>query len=251
MPTTAPRTLTGAALFAYIFRGARRRNLDPLAVLSVVHSEGGLYAVTGDGGTSFGPFQLHRGGALPAGHSSDAQAWANSPEGVDYALNQIQGVASGERGPTAIYSIVNGFEHPLNVPAEVSSSEGIYQQLEQSPHASSNLASDGTAQLIGFWDDVGGIFGKLNPGSPFKNPFDPKLGGLVPDVQHPIRAIEGAGNSILPDWFSLRNAERGGMIVIGLVLTLVGLVLLGLQAGKSGPVGQVSGAAGAVKAVAA
>ena len=53
---------------------APRYGVDPAAALAVAAQEG-LSGRVGDAGTSFGPFQLHRGGALPAGRG---RAWAES-----------------------------------------------------------------------------------------------------------------------------------------------------------------------------
>src|SRR5690242_7823081 len=92
-------------LTALIRQGARRRGVDPAAALAVAMVEGGLRrGAIGDQGTSFGTFQLHRGGALPAGRGLP---WADSPAGISYALNQIARVAGGLRGRAAVSAIVN------------------------------------------------------------------------------------------------------------------------------------------------
>lgn len=117
--------LTGPALQAYIVQGARQRNLDPAAVLAVASVEGGWYQAVGDGGTSFGPFQLHVGGALPGG-ISDPLSWANSPEGLDYALDHIAGVAAGLSGTEAVSNIVYRFERPADPASEVTRAMGAY-----------------------------------------------------------------------------------------------------------------------------
>lgn len=114
--------LYGENLIDYIIRGSRSRGLDPAAVLAVASVEGGFYGATGDSGSSFGPFQLHEGGALPSrytGNRTAAKAWANSPAGIDYALNGIATVARGKTGHSAIESIVTSFERPLDVAAEI------------------------------------------------------------------------------------------------------------------------------------
>ncbi len=105
-----------------IYRGALRYGLDPQAVLAVASAEG-LGAGAGDGGTSFGPFQLHIGGALPRGKD---EAWANSPAGIDYALRQIARVAGGKTGVEAISAIVRGFERPADPAAEIRRAAGTY-----------------------------------------------------------------------------------------------------------------------------
>ena len=114
----------------YIVKRARALGLDPAAVLAVAEQEGssgwGGRSVTagiGDSGTSFGPWQLHWGGAYPAfaphGNALAAQKWAMSPAGIDYALKQIQGVARGLTGREAINAIVTRFERPAAPGAEV------------------------------------------------------------------------------------------------------------------------------------
>lgn len=110
-----------------IQQGARRRGLDPRAVGAVALSEGGLaWGAVGDQGTSFGPFQLHVGGALPRGRGA---AWANSPAGINYALDQIAKVARGKTGRQAISHIVKRFERPADPASEIERALGHYQTL--------------------------------------------------------------------------------------------------------------------------
>jgi hypothetical protein len=109
---------------AYIIQQARRRNLDPNAVLAVARQEG-LGGGIGDRGTSFGPWQLHQGGALPRG-IRNPQQWAWSPQGINYALDRIAGVAAGRRGRAAIQAIVTGFERPANPGREIQGALGAY-----------------------------------------------------------------------------------------------------------------------------
>lgn len=113
------------SLTAYLTRRAQQLGLDPRAVLAVASVEGGLRTgAVGDQGTSYGPFQLHRGGALPAGKGA---AWANSPAGLDYALQRM--AASGARGKSgraAVEAIVRNFERPANPGAEIQKALGHY-----------------------------------------------------------------------------------------------------------------------------
>ncbi len=109
----------------YIRQHAPRYNLDPRAVLAVASSEG-LSGAVGDSGTSYGPFQLHVGGALPQGRT---QAWAESPAGMDYALREIGKVAGGMQGQAAVNAIVNKFERPANPGGEVQRAWGAYNQF--------------------------------------------------------------------------------------------------------------------------
>ena len=108
-----------------IIQGSRARNLDPMAVLAVAQQEG-LGGGIGDSGTSFGPFQLHVGGALPRGRGNQ---WANSPEGINYALDRIASVAKGKHGAAAINAIVTQFERPANPGREASRALASYGQV--------------------------------------------------------------------------------------------------------------------------
>lgn len=112
-----------AALNAAI---ARYPSLDPKAVLGIAAHEG-LSGGIGDQGTSFGPFQLHQGGALPANIPlSQGNKWAWSPEGLNYALSRIQGVAGGLKGLPAITAISTRFERPANPQAEIADAARHY-----------------------------------------------------------------------------------------------------------------------------
>lgn len=113
-----------ASAAPYIRSRARRYGLDPRAVLAIGRVEGGLrrYAV-GDQGTSFGPFQLHRGGALPRGKGA---AWAGSNAGIDYALRGMSGVAKGLTGRAAVEAISRRFERPADPGAEIRKAMAFY-----------------------------------------------------------------------------------------------------------------------------
>lgn len=97
--------------------------VDINAMLSVAAQEG-LGGGVGDNGTSFGPFQLHEGGALPSGKD---QAWAESPEGIDYAVKTIASVAKGKVGPEAIKAIVTQFERSADQPTEIANALSVYE----------------------------------------------------------------------------------------------------------------------------
>ncbi len=114
-------------LWALIQQYSAHLHLDPYAVASVSIMEGGgRFGEVGDGGTSFGPFQMHVGGALPPGRNA---AWANSPQGVYYAMQQMAHVAAGMRGAQAIQNIVRRFERPAAPAPEVAGAISNYQQL--------------------------------------------------------------------------------------------------------------------------
>jgi hypothetical protein len=99
---------------------------DPRAALAVASAEG-LAGGIGDSGTSFGPWQLHRGGALPKGIANPHQ-WAWSDAGLLYALSQIKKVAGNRVGQDAISAIVNRFERPAAPGAEIQRALNYYRR---------------------------------------------------------------------------------------------------------------------------
>jgi hypothetical protein len=109
--------------------------VDARAALAVAMTEGGTkFGAVGDKGTSFGPFQLHIGGQNPYGDPAKAAAFANSIQGINYALDQM--AKSGARGLTglaAIKQIVGGpgwgFERPKNAAAEVAKAFEYFKQI--------------------------------------------------------------------------------------------------------------------------
>lgn len=107
---------------SYIMKRAPYYGVDPRAALAVARSEG-LSGAVGDNGTSFGPFQLHVGGALPSGRG---RTWAESNAGIDYALSRIGSVSKGLKGNAAINAIVRHFERPADPDSEVQRAIGYY-----------------------------------------------------------------------------------------------------------------------------
>lgn len=83
---------------------APRFGLDPSAVVAYALTQGGVHwGARGDQGTSFGPFQLHRGGAL----GSHNEQWANSQQGLIAAMQMMSHAgAKGMTGPNAAAYIV-------------------------------------------------------------------------------------------------------------------------------------------------
>ena len=108
----------GQSVRDLILRFAKKYRLDPAAVMAVARGEGGLgWGAVGDSGTSFGPFQLHRGGALPAGEGPE---FANSPAGIEYALRKMaESGAAGLTGAEAINAIIRRFERPADPDSSV------------------------------------------------------------------------------------------------------------------------------------
>lgn len=113
----------------YIARTAQSYGLDPKAVLAIASHEG-LSGGVGDNGTSFGPFQLHRGGALPGNVGSNAQAWAWSNQGINYALRQmVADGAKGLNGRAAVSAISRNFERPADPAGEIADAMAHYGKV--------------------------------------------------------------------------------------------------------------------------
>lgn len=122
---------------------ARRYNLDPRAMAAIAHHESGIrWGAVGDNGSSFGPFQLHIGGAMPAGKG---QNFADSLRGVMYAASRM--AASGARGKTglaAITAMSRNFERPADPASEIADAMNYYRG-----HGGGNVSSARTGLRAG------------------------------------------------------------------------------------------------------
>lgn len=125
---------------------------DIQAIFAVATVEGGFdpSSPPGDHGTSFGPFQLHKGGALPAG-IANPQQWAWSKQGIDYAVDRAVAAEHGAKGHAAIANIVQGFEHPANPTAEIARASAVYDSGAVDVHGTGPLhtGQDSIATTVG------------------------------------------------------------------------------------------------------
>lgn len=115
-----------ARLRVLVQQAAQRYNLDPRAMLAIAHHESGdRFGAVGDNGSSFGPWQLHVGGALPQGMGAN---FANSRKGVMYVARQMAADgAAGKKGLAAIQAMSRNFERPANPAAEIQDAWNFYQ----------------------------------------------------------------------------------------------------------------------------
>lgn len=179
-----------ASVPALIRQYSRRYGVDPRAALAVARTEGGLRTgAVGDQGTSYGPFQLHVGGALPRGKGA---AWANSAAGIEYAIRQM--AAAGARGLTgraAIEAIVRKFERPADPDSQVAKALGFYGSAGLGGSESPTGGPQGvTAANIG---DIGASGGGSSAWA--RALLDPRVSrdpmallGAIKDVQAPAAA---------------------------------------------------------------
>lgn len=221
--------LSGAQLQDYIREQSVQRGLDPNAVLSVATVEGGFSGAIGDSGSSYGPFQLHVGGALPPGKTN---AWARSNAGIQYALNRIAAVAKGLTGRNAINAIVTKFERPAAPQAEVAKAYDIYRSspsTSASPSANEDANNPPERNL------------NLNAIS--------YLTSLLPEPKTPdIPAL-----NVLKELGKKSTYVRAGEAIAGVICLFMGISLLAKELGigdnvlrlvsAAAPVGKVTSAA--------
>jgi len=110
---------------------ARKHGIDPQAAIAVAMGEGGLVnrdGDRGDGGRSFGPFQLYERGELPrqyVGRPDIADQWAWSPAGIEHALSRMAETgARGLTGSRAVETIIRKFERPADPDSSVRNALG-------------------------------------------------------------------------------------------------------------------------------
>lgn len=120
----------GLSLVRYVDEHAPAYRVDPAAELAITTQEGGGGGI-GDNGTSFGPNQLHYGGALPSSvyygpYSAKTQAWAWSGTGVSYVLRQIGELCGGLYGYRAVACIAYRFERSTNPARETAGAWAAY-----------------------------------------------------------------------------------------------------------------------------
>lgn len=162
-PASSPNagTVMNGSLVDMVAAIAQQNNVDPAAALAIANTEG-LSGSPGDYGkfvggkfvpltagtpggqyTSFGPFQLHQGGKLPAWVAARgpkfAQQWANSPAGIQYAIAGIAKTAGGLKGDAALRA-VSAYETPANPLRD------YYNATGKTPPFAGNVPFDPTAK---------------------------------------------------------------------------------------------------------
>jgi hypothetical protein len=176
--------LTPADLPAYVRQVAPSYGLDPAAVLAMSQHEG-ISGNPGDGNSSFGPWQLHVGGALPSSIGAlgpvAAQQWAWSTDGINYALEAMSGNARNLSGYNAVAAIAN-WERSADIPGQTARAWSSYSSwVSGIPIALNNffqvIFPNGTKQKIGgdgqTQPDPGG--NAIVPVPPIPIPSDPSI----------------------------------------------------------------------------
>ncbi len=81
----------------FIIQAAKKHGADPVALLATsLQESGGRFDAVGDNGSSFGPFQFHVGGALPAQFNSNPRAYTDTYDSFDnrarlFAASKVHG----------------------------------------------------------------------------------------------------------------------------------------------------------------
>lgn len=175
----------------YITAGARRRGLDPNAVLAIASHEG-LSGRVGDGGHAFGPFQMNDAGGVLTGRPGNHRAFAESRQGINAALDSMAKVARGLHGRAAVSAIATRYERPANPGAEISDAMAHYGHVSGGGGSSPGLA------LAGRLGASGGLPGASQGGA--QNPMFAALlessnelaAGHLPDPNTTIMALAAA-----------------------------------------------------------
>ena len=121
--------LTPKDLPGYVRSVAGNYGLDPAAVLAMAQHEG-ISGNPGDNNSSFGPWQLHIGGALPSNIGqlgpASAQQWAWSTDGINYALGAMsKGGAKNTTGFSAVSAIAE-WERSADIPGQAARAWASY-----------------------------------------------------------------------------------------------------------------------------
>lgn len=222
-------------LASYVQAKAPGLGLDPAAVLAVASQEGAGGGI-GDAGTSFGPWQLHYGGAYPAsaprGSPAASQAWAWSPAGIDYALSRMASVAKGLVGYPSVSAIVSDFERPANPGAEILGAEAAYGQAGGLGGGSTALTTSpgrpGSGGGTSFWSGfISGVENSVAPGLGLADGFFGASGKAVGAAESALKApldfLKAALWLINPvTWLRAVETLIGLVLVIGGILVMLG-----------------------------
>jgi hypothetical protein len=207
---------------------ARANGVDPNLAIAIAKQESGLnpYAV-GDNGTSFGLYQLHIGGELPA--AWQAGPWVQGPKG------RIPAQAADPRANAQVSLAVVGAvarQNPGLSPGEIAAK--AQRPANQSAYARS------VNSLIGGSSNYSAL-GQPSSGGQTATPTGVPGGSIIPGIQSAADMV-----SLLKALFSPTTAIRVLETVAGTVVLGAGLCLLTVAIAKSPPAPVRKGARRAV-----
>lgn len=185
-------------LLQTIIAAARRFGADPVLMVATAMRESGLnWDAVGDNGTSFGPFQHHRGGALGA-HDP---AWAMSPAGVEERA-AVFAAAHAHTGADAA-----AIQRPADPTAYARSVDSYLPQARKYVE----FVDNGGDPLTYAGQDLGGVSG-VGPAQ--------VVGGIVSGAGAAASAAGSVVGSLF-DWGALRRVVLAAVLVAGGVAMVV------------------------------
>lgn len=122
-----------------IIRAAQATGIDPAVFLATALTESGArYGAVGDKGTSFGPFQHHKGGAL----GSHDPAWANSYAGILERAQQFKRlqIATG-KGAAALQRPADPAAYAAKVDANLARARQLIAEVDPTQSTSSRTTT--------------------------------------------------------------------------------------------------------------
>lgn len=153
----APSTTSLTPTEAVIVKVATQLGVDPRLALAIAYQESGLDpTAVGDNGTSFGLYQLHRGGEL----GRNTEAWAFNPgNNAHRALSQVALVAK-QHPNWSPGQIAAAAQRPANPTAYAASVNAIYdskrwQNVPATGHSGSASGSASSTSATGCAFGVG------------------------------------------------------------------------------------------------
>jgi hypothetical protein len=221
IPNATPGMSAAATPLQVIRDYAPKVGLDPAAVIAYALTQGGTsWGAAGDHGyitngvfhpdpsgpaTSFGPFQMHVGGAAGNRSLSDAATWANSAEGLIAGMNMMAHAgASGKTGADAAAFIVGpAFGNGANPARDEANARAAFPQavslLAQYPGPSTTpttMPASGATLVSGAAPAVQSVAPYVPPPPPQLSPYTPPPPPapikLLPDPGPPAQATPPA-----------------------------------------------------------
>lgn len=192
---------------AAIVGSAETYGVDPRLALSIAQYESGLNpAAVGDGGTSYGLYQLHQGGEL--GSLTPAQAF-NPVTNADTALAVVSRVAAADpNGDPG--SIAAAAQRPADPSAYAAAVDAIYSDASYFPQVPAAMNATLTSSSGGSALGQAAV-GALN---------------VVPGLGTAAAAAGGLGGGLLS---GLTGSWLKVLLDIAFVVAAFGLVLLGMS----------------------
>lgn len=235
--------MTANSVVTTIQKIAAGLGVNPNLALATAIEESNLNPqAVGDGGTSFGLYQLHQGGEL--GNLTEQQAF-NPATNATVALTEMAGVAKANpnASPGQVAALA---QRPANQAAYAASVDSIYQQL-----ANGTLDPNAVANGSQSASSTPAVLTNAQVGSNTNAALGDNTGCLIGGggVSVPIVGQVATAPCFF-SWGQVYALEGGAVLVAGGIIMLAGITILvarGLLGNKAGKT--ISAAAGAIPGV--